>query len=113
MYLIAGSFTGTTCERSTHCSAQTTLGDLHQLKQIFPENDVIYLEKVLENCGTVNSAVAEILGDKESSTDGMRKKTQFISKLNRHKTRRSLSIIIFIYYETSSSSCSFLNYSLD
>lgn len=71
------SSTGTIGERSTHCSAQTSSSDLHQLKQIFPENDVIYLERVLENCGTVTNAVAEILGDKESSTHGMRKKSQF------------------------------------
>jgi len=45
------------------------------LKQIFPENDVAYLEKVLESCGTVTNAVAEILGDKEtSSTHGMMEK---------------------------------------
>ena len=76
MQSIAGSSTGTTSERSTHCSPQTTPSDLHQLKQIFPENDITYLEKVLENCGTVTNAVAEILGDKEtSSTHGMREKT--------------------------------------
>ena len=81
MYLIAGSSTDTTGERSTQCSAQTTPTDLHHLKQIFPENDITYLEKVLENCGTVTNAVAEILGDKESSTHGMRKKSHFISKM--------------------------------
>ena len=81
MYLIAGSSTGTTGERSTQCSAQTTPTVLHQLKQIFLENDNSYLEKVLENCGTVTNAVAEISGDKESSTHGMRKKSHFISKM--------------------------------
>ena len=94
MYSIAGSSTGTTGEWSIHCPAQTTPTDLHQLKQIFPENDVTYLEKVLENCGTVTNAVAEILGDKESSTHSMRKK-KVISFLKWHKTRQILSVVVF------------------
>ena len=46
---------------------------VNQLTQIFPAHEVTFLKEVLEKSGSVDDAVAVIVGDQEisCSTDGM------------------------------------------
>lgn len=56
---------------SSRCFGESHLtlcpaSDLHHLTQMFPDKDSIYLQQVLQDCGSVNKAVAKILGDEET-----------------------------------------------
>lgn len=69
VHVFAESFTGVSKKQ-----AYTELGsphDLDQLIQMFPSHEVTFLKEVLDKCGSINDAVAEIVGDHETSNDGM------------------------------------------
>ena len=45
--------------------------DLNQLIQMFPSHEVTFLKETLDKCGSINDAVSDIVGDHETSNDGL------------------------------------------
>ena len=68
MHVFAGSSTD-------EFTKQVHAEKVNQLTQIFPAHEVTFLKEVLEKSGSVDDAVAVIVGDQEisCSTDGMYK----------------------------------------
>lgn len=66
MHVFAGSSTD-------EFTKQVHAEKVNQLTQIFPAHEVTFLKEVLEKSGSVDDAVAVIVGDQEisCSTDGM------------------------------------------
>ena len=47
------------------------LGSLDQLIQMFPSHEVTFLKDVLDKNRTISDAVADIVGDQDTSNDSM------------------------------------------
>ena len=48
-----------------------SLDGLDQLIQMFPSHEVTFLKDVLDKNGTISDAVADIVGDQDTSNDSM------------------------------------------
>ena len=69
VHVFAESFTGV-YKRQAYTELDSP-HDLNQLIQMFPSYEVTFLKEALDKCGSINDAVSDIVGDHETSNDGL------------------------------------------